>query len=128
MTQVHSKLLLQFCSFIGVGGIATFVHYNVLFLLVHFYGFRPVFSSSIGYVLSGSLNYYLNYHVTFQSDKPHHQAVLKFTLIAVVGLFINTVIMALCTEIFTLHYILAQILATGIVTFWNFTGNRYWSF
>ena len=125
---VNSRLFLQFCSFIGVGGISTFVHYCVLFILVYFFGLRPVFSSSIGYVLSGALNYYLNYHVTFQSDKPHHRALLKFILIAVVGLFINTLIMALCTEMFTLHYMVAQILATGIVAFWNFSGNRYWSF
>jgi len=41
----------------------------------------------------------------------------KFFLVAIVGLVLNTAIMALLTEIFRLHYLLSQILATAACLF-----------
>ena len=52
----------------------------------------------------------------------------KFFTIAFVGLLLNTIIMAIGVEILNLHYLLAQVVATGLVLFWNFTGNRLWTF
>ncbi len=48
--------------------------------------------------------------------------------VALVGLGINTAIMYGLTHYTGLHYLLCQVLATGVVLGWNFLANRFWTF
>lgn len=88
----------------------------------------PTFASGIGFGISALSNYLLNYHLTFKSRNAHVEAATKFFIIAMLGLLLNSVIMLVGTEILIMHYLLAQVMATGIVLVWNFTGNYLWSF
>ena len=49
-------------------------------------------------------------------------------MIALVGLLLNTGVMALLLEFTNLHYVLAQLLTVLVVMVWNFLGNRRWTF
>ena len=121
------SLLCKFASFTGVGAVATGVQYLVLIVLAEI-GVMPALASGIGYVLSALLNYYLNYRYTFRSTRRHREALFRFFLIAFVGLCLNTVIMIVGVEYLHLHYIIAQIGATGIVLIWNFSIMALWAF
>jgi putative flippase GtrA len=70
----------------------------------------------------------LNYHYTFTSNKRHRETMTKFLIVALVGMLFNGLIMSVCTEALQLHYLLAQLAATGLVLLWNFTANRFWTF
>jgi putative flippase GtrA len=96
-------------------------------LLVRGFGMAPTAASSIGFVLSAGANYLLNYHFTFQSNRPHGPAAMKFGLLAGTGLLINAAIMRLMTGA-GVHYLVAQVCATGVVLLWNFIGNTLWTF
>lgn len=109
-----------------VGGIGTLAHYLTLITLVDFMDVEPVMASAFGFLVGALVNYLLNYHVTFKSQKKHRSAFGKFLLIATVGFFLNTALMAALVPF--LHYLFAQIIATLIVLFWNFTGSRIWAF
>lgn len=74
------------------------------------------------------VNYFLNDCVTFKSTKSHHEAMIKFFTVGAIGLILNTLMMALATEVFALYYLLAQVISTGLFLFWNFIGNRRWTF
>ena len=124
----HRDLIRQFVSFLGVGGVATLFHYAIYIGLVELAGIRPYIATGIGYFLSTFLNYYLNYLYTFRSQKRHREAIVKFFTIAGIGLFLNSSIVKIATESFGLNYLLAQVGATGLVTIWNFAGNRLWTF
>ena len=121
-------LSAQFIVFTTVGGIATAVHYLLLIVLVDGLDVAPVPASVVGYVLAAIVNYLLNYYITFRSRKQHHEALAKFALIATLGLGLNTAIMAIGINWLALHYILSQMLATGITLIWNFIANRLWTF
>jgi putative flippase GtrA len=82
----------------------------------------------MGFSGGAMVNYFLNYYVTFKSTKSHHEAMIKFSIVAVIGLILNTLMMALAIEVFALYYLLAQVISTGLVLFWNFIGNRLWTF
>lgn len=110
-----------------VGGVATALQYAILVLLVRGFGVAPTPASASGFVLAAGANYLLNYRFTFRSDRPHGPAAAKFGLLAGMGLLINTGIMHWLTGA-GLHYLLAQVCATGVVLFWNFTGNSLWTF
>ena len=117
----------RFVRFATVGGVATAIQYALLVLLVRGFGMAPTPASSIGFVLSAGVNYLLNYRFTFRSDRPHASAAGKFALLAGAGLLINAAIMRLMIGA-GVHYLIAQVCATGVVLFWNFVGNSLWTF
>ena len=78
--------------------------------------------------MSALANYALNYHFAFRSAKAHISALHRFTLVAMTGLAINTMLMAVMVETMESHYLFSQAISTGIVLFWNFILNLRWSF
>jgi putative flippase GtrA len=110
-----------------VGGLATLAQYVILIALVRGAAMTPTLASTIGYAASSLGNYLLNYRFTFRSSVRHGPAVLKFALLAVIGLLINSVLMHTLTAAGQ-PYLLAQVCATAAVLMWNFLGNSFWTF
>jgi len=130
MTRYASivALVRQFINFTGVGFVSAIGHYGLLIALVQLAGVAAVPASAAGALLGAWINYTLNYHFTFRSSKRHREAVLKFAAVATVGLVLNTLFMWVGVEIIHAHYILSQIVTTGLVLIWSFAGNRFWTF
>jgi putative flippase GtrA len=130
MTRYASMVALvrQFINFTGVGFVSAIGHYGLLIALVQLAGAAAVPASAAGALLGAWINYSLNYHFTFRSSKRHREAVLKFAVVATVGLVLNTLFMWVGVELIRLHYILSQIVTTGLVLIWSFAGNRFWTF
>jgi len=119
-------LFRQFLAFSVAGAIATTVHFLVLAIAVQLFSFGPVIGSIAGYITGAVVNYLLNYHVTFNSRNRHMETSIKFCVIVLSGLCLNTVIMFFLTQ--NLHYLLSQAIATATVLIWNFLCNRFWTF
>lgn len=119
---------MNFVKFLGVGGTATLLQYAVLILMVEFEFAEPVVASTFGYALSSICNYLLNYYFTFGSNAHHHLAALKFTVVAITGLCINSGLVYLLTEVLDLHYLFAQVLSTATVLLWNFFIHNHWTY
>jgi len=130
MTRYTSVLALfrQFVKFTGVGFVSAIGHYGLLIALVQLAGVSAVPASAAGALLGAWINYSLNYHFTFRSSKRHRDAVLKFAAVASVGLVLNTVFMWVGVELIGAHYLLSQVVTTGLVLIWSFAGNRFWTF
>jgi putative flippase GtrA len=121
-------LLRQFFSFAAVGAIGTLFHYAVLVGSVSGLRFDPVVGSMFGFVVGAGVNYVGNYYVTFKSKKSHLTSSIKFLLIALVGFCINWMFMCVLPLLFGFYYLYNQCIATLIVLFWNFSGNKIWTF
>ncbi len=126
--EAWSILLGSFFRFSLIGGVATLIHFAILMTLVETLGLGEVFSSSFGFACSSIFNYLANYSWNFKSRKSHRSAFPKFLAIALTGLALNGVILDFGMDVLGLYYLLAQLLATGVVLFWNFSGNYFWSF
>jgi len=124
----YKNTISQFLMFAGIGAIGTLGHYTTLIVLVQFYTVDPVFASSFGFVVGAIINYILNYHFTFRSDKPHREALTKFLIVATIGAGINGFIMYAGVENTNINYLLVQIFATSVVLLWNFVVNKLWTF
>lgn len=124
----HRGTIGQFLLFAGVGAIGTLGHYTTLIVLVQFWAVDPVFASSFGFVVGAMINYILNYHFTFQSDKRHAEALTKFLIVATIGAGINGFIMYIGVENTNINYLIVQIFATAVVLLWNFVVNKLWTF
>ncbi len=120
-------LLGQFVLFCALGTLGTLVHYLVLVLGVELGG-GPVVSSTLGFIVGALVNYALSYHYIFRSNSSHQHTIMKFFTVAIFGLGFNALVLSSAIYGLRLHYVVGQVLATGIVAIWNFIGNRWWTF
>lgn len=118
----------QFVKFASVGVVGTLVQYTLLIVLVQALDVNATLASTAGFACGALTNYSLNYYYTFASNKNHAEAITKFFTVALVGMFFNGLVMHFCTETLTMPYLIAQVLATGLVLLWTFSANRLWTF
>jgi putative flippase GtrA len=111
-----------------VGAFGTACHYLVLLGLVQVASLEPTIATALGYSVGAVVNYVLNRRVTFTSDRAHRVAVPRYMVLLLLGFFVNTLTMAMMTELAHVHYFLSQIVATGIVLMMNFLLSRIWVF
>ncbi|MGD0635479.1 MAG: GtrA family protein [Beijerinckiaceae bacterium] len=123
-----ASLIKQLSSFLGVGVIATAIHYALLVSLVEFGGVSPVPSALCGFTAGGIVSYGLNRRHTFESDRPHEEAAWRFALVASFAFALTYLFMRLFHEFAHWPYLLAQVVTTLIVMVWTFGANRLWTF
>lgn len=121
-------MLDQFLRFLVVGGAATAIHYLLMWLLHAGLGLDAVLSTAVGFLISAVFNFLASYHFTYRSSAPKLRAAWRYALVAGSGLCINTGIFAMGTRGGDLPVALAQIIATGVVLFWQFGMGRVFSF
>ena len=122
------SLIPQFIQFALVGCAAAIGHYGALIILSEWAGVSQVPASGTGFVIGAAISYALNYQFVFRSDKDHAPTAAKFLTVALIGLALNSAIMALLTGSADLHYLPAQVTATILVMIWSYLGNRCWTF
>ena len=125
---IRSSIIWKFICFAGVGAGGTLVQYATLFILVRLHIANAIAASAIGFILGAIVNYYLNYRYIFTSSKRHRDAMTKFLVVALAGLAINVAVLSFIMSNFHLHYFVSQVISTGFVLFFNFTGNYIWTF
>ena len=113
----------QFLRFAMVGAVATAVHYAILIALHEFAHVDLLPATSIGFVVGAVVSYTLNRRYTFESQQHFGRGLAMFIAVGCVGLFLNGLIVSLLTQA-GLIYILAQMIATGLVLIWNFGAAR----
>lgn len=118
----------QFLRYALVGIAAAIGHYGTLIGLVATGAAGAVAASLAGFVVGGVISYVLNRRFTFESDKSHAGAVPRFAAIAVAAFLMTGALMWAFTTFTPLHYLLAQLVTTGIVLVWTFFANRFWTF
>jgi putative flippase GtrA len=121
-------LFQQFIKFASVGLMSAIGHYGLLIALVQVGHVDAVIGSAAGATLGACINYALNYHFTFRSTKDHRESVAKFVVVATIGLILNTLLMWIGVDQLGIHYLVSQIVTTGLVMVWSFLGNRFWTF
>jgi len=114
--------------FAACGLVGTGAHYATMIGLVQGLGVSPVPASVAGFLVGMAVNYVLNYRYTFRSDKRHREAATKFFVVGCCGLGLNTALMWVGTGPLGIHYVVAQLGATGLVLLWNFGANQFWTF
>lgn len=120
-------MLAQFLKFAAGGAVGTACHYATLVLWVEVLGGPVVPGTLAGFCVGALVNYLIARRYVFASERPHATALPRFALVAATGAALNTVIVAWLNGA-GLHYLVAQVAATGAVLVWNFFLNRAWTF
>ena len=118
----------QFLRYAGAGAIGTLAHYALLITLVQLAGVPAVTASAAGATIGALVNYVLNYRFTFASQRAHRVALPRFALVSILGIVLNTIVIAALLALARVHYVVAQVIATGVVLLVGFIVNRKWTF
>ena len=120
-----NERFLEIIRFCFVGGLSLIVDCGVLFGLTEFFGVHYLYSAGISFTVSVIFNYWLCVAYVFKNAKKQtpKQATI-FIGSSIVGLGLNQICMWFFVEIVTLHYMLAKLGATVIVTIWNYVMTR----
>jgi putative flippase GtrA len=113
-----------------VGAVAAAVDIGLFALLVHGFGFHYLVVGAVTFILATSVNYALSVRMVFSSgvrfSRPKEVA-LVFAVSAV-GLALNQVILFGGVAGLSLPPVLAKVMATGAVFFWNYGARAHFVF
>ena len=118
------KINKEFIRFCFVGGLTFFVDYGLLFYLTEYLKINYLTSSAISFSIAVIVNYILCLKFVFINGKNGYKQIFLFILSSVAGLGINQLCMFFFVEILTIYYLIAKILATIIVTLWNYVTKK----
>jgi putative flippase GtrA len=119
---------VQATGYVMSGFAATGSHYAVMVALVQWAGWWEVAASSAGFLAGALVKYPLNYWVVFQSSTAHGRALVRFAIGLGIGFALNGAILALLLATLDVHYLVSQVLTTGVVTLLNYLLARNWIF
>lgn len=127
----RSGELARFIKFCSVGGSGALVNLTVIYLFT---------SSGLYYLLSGIIareaalfyNFSLNKLWTFKDRdisgaRGILRALFRDHLVRTGGFALNLFFLWSLTEFLGLYYLISQVIAIGIASLWNFTGNTLWT-
>lgn len=130
------KLLLDFVyrnrhlmsKYAVVGATTMVIDFAILYVLTDIFEVYYLVSATTSFIVAAFYNYFFNRSWTFRSSGSRRKQLPVFFGIAIVGVTLNNSIMYVGVDQFGLWYIHAKVIATAIVTTWNFLGNKYFTF
>jgi putative flippase GtrA len=132
----QNRELERFVCFLIVGVSGTLLDFGLLTLL-KMGGFATLVANSLAFSAGLVNNFTWNRLWTYSDSRRKGWAVQlgQFMVVSLVGLTLNNAIVLLFEAPFgallnhpELGYLPAKLLATGVIVFWNFFLNRYWTF
>ena len=109
--------IIRFCL---VGGATFIIDYALLYILTEYINLNYLLSSGLSFTAAVLANYFLCLAYVFTDSKNGTKQFMLFILSSIGGLIINQLCMYFFVEIMFMYYMAAKIIATIIVTIWNY--------
>ena len=116
----------RFFRYLAVGAFATAVHYALLAALVEFAGWPPSWAAAAGAWVGAQVGFAGDARLTFASPWTW-ASWRRFQVVAAIGAVLSFVLVRVGVGLGA-HYLVAQLVATGVTVFVTFEVNRRWSF
>lgn len=136
----------RFAKFAVVGTIGAGVDFVVFNLVAFLFGLPEVYSQAVSFLAAVTSNFILNRHWTFPDSRSKKVSIQvgQYALVNFIGLLIRTPMFTFLSSLLVrmlaglqipfgleaewLAHNLALAGAIGVVLFWNFFVNRYWTY
>ncbi|HCW07411.1 MAG TPA: glycosyl transferase family 2 [Cytophagales bacterium] len=129
MIELNETFFYKFLKFgvVGMSGMA--VDFGITYFLKEKIKINKYFANTFGFFSAATSNFILNRLWTFQSADPQVTSqYFRFLVIAVVGVLFSNAIIYLLHERFKWNFYLAKLISIGVVLFWNFFANYFFTF
>jgi len=134
MSSSRLSLPARICNekivgFFLVGIVSSLIDIGLLVLLCSYLGIWYLPAAAVSYCCGIVFSYLLNKYFNFHDPDRHY--LVQFTTFAAISvscLLVNLCIIWLCVEVFSLDYLTAKVVATFCAFFWNYHGQRQYTF
>ena len=131
----RSPELTRLVRFLAVGSLGTLLDFGLLTIL-KMTGSSTLVANTLGFLAGLTSNYIWNSRWTFAGQtRTGWRQFLQFACVSLVGLAMNNIIvLGFEGPVGRLigdpdrGYLPTKVLATGLVVFWNYFANRFWTF
>ncbi len=109
------------------GATAAVTLFVCLALFRELFSFWYLFASTLAFAIAVVVSFLCQKYWTFH-DHVQNQTKKQFILFLIISIFnlgANTVLMYLCVSIFTIYYLLAQIIVAACIAVWSFFVYKY---
>ena len=116
------KLLKQIISFGLVGGICFVIDYVLMLIFVEIFNTNYLVACALAFSISTVVNYLLSMRYVFIAINKMSKKLefFYFVFMAIIGLILTEMFMAIFVEKIHVHYALSKIIVTAIVMIYNF--------
>ena len=120
--------LIRFIKFGMVGVLNTLVNW-IIFFILNALGMYYILANIIAYIL-GTVNSYLwnTLWVFKYKDKASTETTIKFIILNLIGLGLNTGILYVLVDLCNLNKFIGLVITTAIVMIINYIVNKLWVF
>jgi putative flippase GtrA len=119
----QSTLIDHLGGFLIIGCITTFTDISLLWVFTDLCGIWYLVSAGISYCISALLSFVLNKSFNFKNVSQNYvKQASAFFIIATSSLILNLLIISICVEIWSVNYLVAKGIATGVAFLWNYFG------
>lgn len=125
--------IVRFLRYCVAGGAATATDFAVLWFLVWVVGWQHlpwyVVAATLSFLCATGVNFSISWNWVFADRRTRMaQQFWRFFAVTVVGIGINNGVIVLLVEKFGAAILLAKLVATALVVFFNFGANNWWAF
>jgi putative flippase GtrA len=125
----------EFVKFAILGVFNTMIDFGIYTLLTRHTAFfdyhKPTkyLANAISFLIATTFSFYANRTWTFgRTDKPSMGEAARFYTTTLSGLLINSGVLFIGNQIFSINDLLAKVFSTIFSTIWNFTFKKFWVF
>ena len=112
----------------GIIGISNTLINWIIFFLLNLVEVNYILANIIAYSLATINSYIWNSKWVFKYNNEKLVSSLKFIIVNLVGLILNTIILFILVDMFNINKIISLVMATGVVMIINYISNRLWVF
>lgn len=121
--------LIKFLKFGIVGLTGMIVDFSLTWFFKEKIKIQKYIANTIGFCTAATTNFFLNRSWTFHSSDPAITfQYIKFFVVSLIGLGINTLILWLLVSRYRKNFYLSKLFAIAVVVVWNFFVNLYFTF
>lgn len=123
-------LYARLARYTVVGAVATAVHYLILAAFVELFSMRPEQAAALGALVGAAVAYTGNRKLTFAVSPHccHLHAIPRFCVTALINACLSVAVLWVGTTLLGLHYLVSQMVATGLGLCLGFVLNMKWTF
>lgn len=124
------QIIRHFILFCGVGVINTLISLAIILALSSVFNVKYYIANFIGYIAGLLIGYILHSKITFKAntEKRTFSHILNFIAVFVFAYLIQLAFLYKMIDVWGWNSTLSQILAVGVFTVLNFSGNRFLTF
>lgn len=122
-------LAWQFFKFCMVGFTNLGIYLLVYLIMTRLLFWHYIPASIVSFIVAVTWSYYINSRYTFKHDGSNAQKTyLTFITANLISMGVNLILLTLFIEVFKIYDIVAQLISSFFVAFFNFGLNRFWTF